>query len=661
MSSLRRVERFAQHRTNRLRLQNSKRGVLPDYSRATGGRRKFGCQGLPIMQHFLFALFLGLGSIAYAFELSGVVVDPQGEPVPDAGVWAAQDRVAHATQTDAHGKFAFDGLTMRPVDVVAQKAGFAIGGYSALGVVDSGTVEIQLGEPEPLRLRIIDETLAEVSGARIKRMVVNDTFHVWVDELTALGFRSVRSDDTGLLAIPDAPKGGYVECVVYHRKYAETHEPYLPVGREQPLDVLLYSGVALRGRVTNEAGEGVPTARVSVFLMPAEGNPRVFGEGLTDEEGFYKLILRPRRYYLAVYHADYPIPRPREIILADDGSQAPVDVVLPTPRSVRGRVLFLDDAPARAVRVAYMVGAVVYAETLTTSEGYFDLKVAPGEGSIRVLPPPGYITEIGDIGVSIGDQYDVRLGTPVRLKPLPEIVGTVIAARRGPQPNCLISSLDLDPPYWAITDEEGGFRIQLREMPEQRNVRFRAEHGRHFLRKVFDIDVGNAKPVKVKLKPFDPDLGPCLKARAGNDLSRRVGEPAPEIHCKEWLNTSPLALEDLRGKVVVMTLWAGFDKGPSKKRMAELNALHRLFADEDDVFFLGIHEASASTEEVREYVREFGIDFAVGVDADPFITFEVYQTNLIPQTVLIDKKGVVRFYDVEGRLLELIKHLRLEP
>ena len=48
----------------------------------------------------------------------------------------------------------------------------------------------------------------------------------------------------------------------------------------------------------------------------------------------------------------------------------------------------------------------------------------------------------------------------------------------------------------------------------------------------------------------------------------------------------------------------------------------------------------------------------IGCDADPFLTFDLYNTNTIPQTVLIDKQGILRYYKVDGRILELIKDLR---
>ena len=616
-----------------------------------------------ILLRFVFTIgVLSIGCVAAAFDLSGTVIlsGETQEPVRGANVWLSQDRVVRMTKTDDAGRFAFSGVTGRPVNLVAHKPGWAIGGYSALGVVDSGSVTITLGTPDDLRLRIVDETFGPVAGARIRSMVVNDTFCVDVDELVEAGFPSVRSQEDGLLTVSYLPSGAHVEFSVYHHKFAESHIPYLPVGRDDVQDIPLRPGVVLPGRVTNKAEQPVPAARVSLFRV-IDNRQRVFAEAVTDRDGFYKLVVRPGDYYVAVFHPEYPTPKPQAVQAHEEGAPEPADFVLPTPRSVTGRVVYGDNVPAPAVRVAYLSENVVYTETFTHTDGHFELKVGPGQGAVRIMPPTGYITEnVGDIAVTIGEGAGVNLEKPVRLKPLPEIAGTVVDDRAEPQPNCLISSLDLEPPYWAITDAEGRFRVQLYEMPPKDKALFRAEHATRFLRRDFKVKLDDPDPATIKLRRFDPDLRPCADLGPRNDLSRKINEPAPVIYCDAWFNSGPVALEDLKGKVVVMTLWAGFDQHLGKQRMAELNMLYRLFADADDVFFLAIHEASAEQEEVKAYIREFGIQYAVGLDADPFITFEVYQTNFIPQTVLIDKKGLVRFYHVEGRLLELIKQLRLE-
>ena len=59
------------------------------------------------------------------------------------------------------------------------------------------------------------------------------------------------------------------------------------------------------------------------------------------------------------------------------------------------------------------------------------------------------------------------------------------------------------------------------------------------------------------------------------------------------------------------------------------------------------------------YLDANDVRFPVGIDNET-ASFDLYDIFSIPQIVLIDKKGVFRYYDVDGRLLELIKSLRRE-
>jgi len=42
---------------------------------------------------------------------------------------------------------------------------------------------------------------------------------------------------------------------------------------------------------------------------------------------------------------------------------------------------------------------------------------------------------------------------------------------------------------------------------------------------------------------------------AGQAVTTRVGQPAPEITGGPWINSEPLTMEKLRGRVVVVEFW----------------------------------------------------------------------------------------------------------
>jgi len=281
---------------------------------------------------------------------------------------------------------------------------------------------------------------------------------------------------------------------------------------------------------------------------------------------------------------------------------------------------------------------------------------------IRVVPPPGFVTvDAADILITSGAESEVILN-PIRLKTLPRIEGLVLGADDRPEPSVLISSLNLIPPTWTITDREGKFSIQLGKEPYEEKARFRAEHARRFLRGDFEVDFERLAPIEVRLERFKPNADRSDKEHGTDDLSLMLGKKAPEIACTVWFNSEPLQLENLRGKVVVLTLWGGFaEHGPARDRIEEVRALSQLLHDADDVVFIGVHDAASEPGDIWRYVKSYEITFPVGADAEPFLTFDRYHTNVIPQTFLIDKQGILRYMDVGGRLLELIKSLRRMP
>lgn len=595
---------------------------------------------------------------AQGLELRGRVVDKDNAPVSGAAVWIDQERAVQTTESGKKGEFKFRDVRVGPVEVVARKEGFALGGYTGF-VIDDGEVTITLTPPAPLELRIVDPAYEPVPGARIRGMRINGAFNVCVEDLVEHGFPRLRSDDAGLLRLPELPENAFVEFVVTHLEYADTGVPYLPMMKTRQ-DIVLAPGVELRGRVTVE-GRAVARAGVVLFVESDKGD-QPMAEALSDKEGFYRLRAPEGVYRLAARHAEFASAVPVQVQLNDGPDEHVVDIALLPARIISGRVVGPDDKPRPGVRIAYRAENTIYEETLTQNDGSFRVKAGAQQGSIQVVPPPGFITEkLALIPFDLGESKEVNL-SPIRIIPLPEVHGRVLDIDGKPAPGALVASLNLAPPFWAITDENGVFSIRLGHSAEGEKARFRAEHALRFLRAEFEVDPRAAKPVEVQLAPFEPDTAARPVEPMHNDLSGRLGEKAPEFKCDAWFNTSPLSLADLGGKVIVLHFWGLFDDSAyNMNRLVELRALHDLLRGVDDVAIVAIHDASVEPSEVEDFVRRIELPYAVGCDADPFFSFVNYGVNVIPQTVLIDKEGMLRHFQVEGRLLELIKDLRRRP
>jgi peroxiredoxin len=610
--------------------------------------------------------------ISHAHEISGRVVDSTGAPVTGCGVWVSQDRVAHHTVTDESGRFAVKDLVTGPVEIVAWKEGYAVGGMDAR-LVGMADVTISIVEPDTLSIYLIERSRGideapgpprPIEGARVASMFVNDAFHVPVEDLASSGFPSPRSDANGVLNVAYLPKGGHVSLRVSHRRYAESKVVYYPVG-ERRLVLQMVPGVPLGGRATNQRGEPVPRARVSVYRSgPAP--LREQQESLTDSEGYYSAVVPPGEYYVIAKHPNYASAAPVPVRVQEEETGAVCDLVLTKAVRIRGRVVGDKNKALAGVIVRYLVNDSIYDESLTDNGGDFSLQVAPGEGRVHVEPPEGYICE-EPAGILVRSQTDdVQLKQAIRLAPLPEITGVTVDPNGNALGNVIVASRDLDPPQWTVSDEDGQFSLRLAQAPFEGKARFRAEHVLRFLRSDFEVTVNRLRPVNLKLTEFDPNTAPCDQTKVVNQMDGMRGKPAPEWSCGKWFNVPGsegdpgIALQDLRGRVVVLNFWAGFDttaKGTS--RLAELNTLYELLQNRDDVAFVGIHDGGNAPHEVSEFIRAFQIRYPVGVDSET-ITYDAYDIFAIPQTVLIDKQGVLRYYDIEGRLLELIKALRRE-
>ncbi len=603
---------------------------------------------------------------AEAFELSGTVLDSSEEPVSGATVWLSQNRFVHKTETDGAGHFAFDNVSVDIVLVAAWKQGYAVGGFEGVAT-GPATTSITLVEPGTVVLRVVNEKYEPVRGARVEMMLVNGAYHVPVVDLAPQAYPASSSDEAGRIEIPLLPKDGAASLTISHRDYASSVVPYAPVGKER-IPVQLVPGPVVEGRVTNEESAGIDRARVFLYVPVPEGQDRIY-EALTGPEGFYRIMLpawsaSADGLNTTATHPRHASAARQSFALHPDGLATTLNLTLPGAHAVQGRVVGPDNEPAQGVSLAYLVDDFIRAETLSSGDGGFRLRAPAVEGRVHVFAPDGMMpANADDHIVHPGDGSNTVLSKAIRLVEIPEVTGTVRGADGALSPHVLVTSVEYGPGCWAITDDAGKLRIRLPRMPEDRTARFVAEHGRRFQRAEFSVSFAKLKPVKVKLDTFLADVVPCRSEQAPNNLQILRDEPAPELVCRQWFNTNSdeLTLKKLRGRVVVLTLADGFGNTPSNwVRTEELKALHRLFQDVEDVAVVTVLASDARVEELEEAIELAGIRFPVGCDEEALPTFDAYDVTMVPQTVLIDKKGVLRYYDIEGRLLELVKALRRE-
>lgn len=139
------------------------------------------------------------------------------------------------------------------------------------------------------------------------------------------------------------------------------------------------------------------------------------------------------------------------------------------------------------------------------------------------------------------------------------------------------------------------------------------------------------------------------------DLHTRLGllgQPAPELAMKEWLNTDPLTLGDVKGHVVLLEFWATWCK-PCEQLFPRIKELHaRHVQDSLKVlaltrFFMaygGPPEAKAQEMTlIREFTETHSLEFPVGVADDESVQ-SAYGATALPMLALIDRAGIVRSF-----------------
>ncbi len=148
----------------------------------------------------------------------------------------------------------------------------------------------------------------------------------------------------------------------------------------------------------------------------------------------------------------------------------------------------------------------------------------------------------------------------------------------------------------------------------------------------------------------------AIDAALGNRPSK-----APElVGTQGWINSAPLELEGLRGKVVLIDFWT-YTCVNCIRTFPFLKVWHSKYAD-NGLVVIGVHtpefEFEKKLENVQQAVEEHGIDWPVVQDND-FATWRAFDNQAWPAKYLIDKNGEVRYQHLgEGRYRETERYIR---
>ena len=133
-------------------------------------------------------------------------------------------------------------------------------------------------------------------------------------------------------------------------------------------------------------------------------------------------------------------------------------------------------------------------------------------------------------------------------------------------------------------------------------------------------------------------LAPAAGARAAVPA---VGTPAPDFSLKT-LAGQTVRLSDLRGKVVFLNLWATWCP-PCREEMPSMVRFYERFRAQG-VEIVAVSE-DRDPEAVRKFVKAQGVTFSVALDDEKRV-YRLYGATGVPETHLIDRKGVLRAFQM---------------
>lgn len=130
---------------------------------------------------------------------------------------------------------------------------------------------------------------------------------------------------------------------------------------------------------------------------------------------------------------------------------------------------------------------------------------------------------------------------------------------------------------------------------------------------------------------------------ADRPAAPRVAPEFTHADAGDWINSSPLKLADLKGRVVLVDFWT-YGCWNCRRSFPWIKSMESRF-EEDGLVVIGVHtpefKHEKDREAVRAHVKQFELDHPVMVDND-FSYWNAMNNRYWPTFYLIDKSGRIR-------------------
>jgi len=153
---------------------------------------------------------------------------------------------------------------------------------------------------------------------------------------------------------------------------------------------------------------------------------------------------------------------------------------------------------------------------------------------------------------------------------------------------------------------------------------------------------------EVSLSPRMPNMGEQAEGRVFELTKLRVGMTAPEVE-SETLAGKKAKLSDLRGKVVVLDIWATWC-GPCRAMIPHSRKMVEKFKDKP--FEMVSISADDDKADVESFVKKEEMPWTHWYAGPGAGVVKTWNVRAFPTVYVLDAKGVIRFKDLRDEDLE---------
>jgi cytochrome c biogenesis protein CcmG/thiol:disulfide interchange protein DsbE len=149
----------------------------------------------------------------------------------------------------------------------------------------------------------------------------------------------------------------------------------------------------------------------------------------------------------------------------------------------------------------------------------------------------------------------------------------------------------------------------------------------------------------------------AVGAPLSSSPSPREGFLAPDFTL-DTLDGKKVTLSELRGKIVIINLWATWCP-PCRAEMPALENAYEQYRD-SGVVILGLNVTNQDSEkDIPPYVKEFGLTFPILLDRDGSVS-TLYQLRGLPTTFFVNREGIIRTVVIGGPMNETFIRSKIE-